>query len=131
MLGPKKFKIKKWDNPAKNDPNFQNEAWGIIKDAMDHIFAKKESSLSFEVLYRKAYFLVIHKQGQFLHDGAMARIREHLKSVAATLPPPPMAGLSSTARGEEYVKKYIYILKNNCNFPFACFLISIFFQWHV
>jgi hypothetical protein len=104
MLGPKKFKIKKWDNPSKKDPGFPDDAWAILADAMDRIFAKRESSLSFEVLYRNAYFMVIHRHGQRLHDGMAARLRAQLTAVAAGLPPPPIAAARAWV-----VRVWVYI----------------------
>lgn len=39
----------------------QKEAWGTLSSAIQTIFAKEQSKLSYEVLYRNAYNLVLWK----------------------------------------------------------------------
>ena len=63
-----------------NESNFQ-ETWAVLHTAFDAIHQKNASELSFEVLYRTAYTLVLHKDGERLYNSSMSTIREHLQQV--------------------------------------------------
>ncbi|KAJ3413350.1 hypothetical protein HDV05_008132 [Chytridiales sp. JEL 0842] len=56
------------------------EAWETLSTAIIEIYRKNASSLSFEELYRNAYNMVLHKQGDKLYNGVEGVIRDHLCS---------------------------------------------------
>ena len=64
------------------DNNFQ-ESWAVLSKAFTEIHNKNASELSFEVLYRNAYTLVLHKDGQKLYAAAKQVVGSHLEDVAA------------------------------------------------
>eukprot|EP01052_Picozoa_sp_SAG31_P014213 SAG31_NODE_875_length_11316_cov_8.924044_2_plen_826_part_00 len=61
------------------NPQMQDEAWAILSTAIKTIFDKQQSKLSFEVLYRNAYNLVLWKHGEFLHSNIRNTILCHLQ----------------------------------------------------
>ena len=63
-----------------SDNNFQ-ESWSVLSKAFAEIHNKNASELSFEVLYRNAYTLVLHKDGEKLYNAAKQVVSEHLKNV--------------------------------------------------
>lgn len=62
--------------------------WELLASAMDEIYNRNASQLSFEELYRNSYNLVLHKYGDLLYDGVSDKITAHLvktvKILAAT-----------------------------------------------
>ncbi|GAM26563.1 hypothetical protein SAMD00019534_097380 [Acytostelium subglobosum LB1] len=64
------------------DPQANMKAWKLLEDAIKTIHLKNASSLSFEELYRNAYNLVLHKNGEFLYNNLSKLIDGHLKDVA-------------------------------------------------
>lgn len=61
------------------DPNEDYEkAWSILSNAIIQIQNKNVSNLSYEQLYRKAYFLVLRKHGAKLYDNVSELITNHL-----------------------------------------------------
>jgi cullin 3 len=65
-----------------NDNNF-DDSWAILSKAFTEIHNKNASELSFEVLYRNAYTLVLHKDGEKLYNAAKQVVAAHLTQVAA------------------------------------------------
>lgn len=62
-----------------SDPNEDYEkAWSILSNAIIQIQSKNVSNLSYEQLYRKAYFLVLRKHGARLYDNVSELITNHL-----------------------------------------------------
>jgi cullin 3 len=55
----------------------------VLSKAFTQIHKKNASELSFEVLYRNAYTLVLHKDGEKLYAAAKQVVGEHLEDVAA------------------------------------------------
>lgn len=53
-----------------------------LRRAIDEIYKKNASTLSFEELYRNAYKLVLHKHGDLLYDGVADIIAGHLRETA-------------------------------------------------
>src|ERR1700760_3431317 len=51
-------------------PNFEQE-WSGPGASFKHIHEKQASALSYEELYRKAYQLVLRKQGELLYDNVI------------------------------------------------------------
>eukprot|EP01051_Picozoa_sp_SAG22_P001222 SAG22_NODE_46_length_24705_cov_89.861010_6_plen_146_part_00 len=72
--------IKTFKNGVQRNPEMQKEAWGTLASAIRTIFAKEQSKLSFEVLYRNAYNLVLWKQGEFLYNSIRDTVRTHLRA---------------------------------------------------
>jgi cullin 3 len=56
-----------------------------VSDAVGKIFARTESSLSFEIIYRNAYNLVTYQHGQRLYDGLKDLVQVHLVGVAGAV----------------------------------------------
>ncbi|CAG8500314.1 7437_t:CDS:10 [Cetraspora pellucida] len=86
-------------------PRFQNVAdstfsdnWDRLAQAIREIHRKNASILSFEELYRNAYNMVLHKNGDKLYNGVREVITQHLEEVAKeqVVPAFPMSGASSS-----------------------------------
>lgn len=54
------------------------QTWDALANAIDEIYNRNASRLSFEELYRNAYNLVLHKFGVLLYDGVTEKISAHL-----------------------------------------------------
>uniref|UniRef100_A0A7S1C1S1 Cullin family profile domain-containing protein n=1 Tax=Bicosoecida sp. CB-2014 TaxID=1486930 RepID=A0A7S1C1S1_9STRA len=77
----KKFVIKPRQQEVLND-EAARERWGVLKRAIHRILEQNASSLSFEELYRNAYNLVLHNQGNLLYEGVYDTVKQHLQKVA-------------------------------------------------
>ena len=76
---------------------------GLLSKAFTEIHNKNASELSFEVLYRNAYTLVLHKDGEKLYAAAKQVVGAHLEDVAAVMSMLP--GKSwSTRQGHETMR---------------------------
>jgi cullin 3 len=64
------------------DNSFE-ESWSVLSKAFTEIHNKNISELSYEVLYRNAYTLVLHKEGKRLYQAAKEVVEAHLETVAA------------------------------------------------
>ncbi|CAB9527792.1 Cullin-3 [Seminavis robusta] len=60
------------------DRNAAQQIWEILANAIDEIYNRNASQLSFEELYRNAYNLVLHKHGTLLYDGVTEKLSSHL-----------------------------------------------------
>ena len=56
---------------AEDTDDDYDEMWDTLCESLRGIHAKKASSLSFELLYRNAYKLVLKKQGSVLYTKVM------------------------------------------------------------
>jgi cullin 3 len=54
----------------------------VLSKAFTEIHNKNASELSFEVLYRNAYNLVLHKDGEKLYAASKKVVADHLRDVA-------------------------------------------------
>lgn len=54
----------------------------MLSTAFTEIYNKNASELSYEVLYRNAYNLVLHKDGAKLYTAAKQVVSDHLQEVA-------------------------------------------------
>lgn len=54
------------------------QTWELLAVAIDEIYNRNASQLSFEQLYRSSYNLVLHKHGDLLYDGVAEKIAQHL-----------------------------------------------------
>ena len=55
-----------------------SRTWGALANAIDEIYNRNASELSFEELYRNAYNLVLHKHGTLLYEGVTEKLSGHL-----------------------------------------------------
>lgn len=62
-----------------------DETWNILAAAIDQIYNRNASQLSFEELYRYSYNLVLHKHGDLLYDGVTDKITSHLLTTVNNL----------------------------------------------
>ena len=60
------------------DRTAAQQIWDILANAIDEIYNRNASQLSFEELYRNAYNLVLHKHGTLLYDGVSDKLSSHL-----------------------------------------------------
>ncbi|KAJ3257177.1 hypothetical protein HK103_004875 [Boothiomyces macroporosus] len=67
--------------PFSSKPKNTDEQWEIISTGMKEIFNHNSSKLSFEELYRSAYTMVLHKDGEKLYQNVAKLITEHLSQV--------------------------------------------------
>jgi Cullin family len=61
------------------DQSAAMQTWEVIEHAMDEIYSRNASQLSFEELYRAGYNLVLHKHGHLLYDGVSFKISSQLQ----------------------------------------------------
>ena len=64
--------------PMNLDDGYMDNIWKVLENAILEIQKKNNSGLSFEELYRNAYTLVLHKQGQRLYNGMKEVVNNHL-----------------------------------------------------
>mmetsp|Transcript_5420 Transcript_5420/g.8881 ORF Transcript_5420/g.8881 Transcript_5420/m.8881 type:complete len:758 (+) Transcript_5420:147-2420(+) len=74
----KKFNIKPFRQHVPMDISAAGNTWEALANAIDEIYNRNASQLSFEELYRNAYNLVLHKHGTLLYDGVSDKISAHL-----------------------------------------------------
>jgi len=67
--------------------------WDALARAIDEIYNRNASQLSFEELYRNAYNLVLHKHGTLLYDGVSDKISLHLLETVERLADVPDSSL--------------------------------------
>mmetsp|Transcript_19410 Transcript_19410/g.45154 ORF Transcript_19410/g.45154 Transcript_19410/m.45154 type:complete len:776 (+) Transcript_19410:417-2744(+) len=60
------------------DKTSAKQTWNVLAKAIDEIYNRNASQLSFEELYRNAYNLVLHKHGTLLYEGVTEKINSHL-----------------------------------------------------
>ena len=75
--------------------------WDILANAIDEIYNRNASQLSFEELYRNAYNLVLHKHGTLLYDGVSEKLSTHLLATVERL-----ADIPETSLLEEMVSTW-------------------------
>lgn len=121
-----KGKIKPPKKPNSADLQF-NDNWERLAQAIREIHKKNASILSFEELYRNAYNMVLHKNGDKLYNGVRGVITQHLEEVAQAqvVPAFPLSGASSSqtnpngAGGANFLK----VLKNVWEDHTTCMLM--------
>ncbi|VEU39797.1 unnamed protein product [Pseudo-nitzschia multistriata] len=67
------------------DKTVASQTWNVLAKAIDEIYNRNASKLSFEELYRNAYNLVLHKHGTLLYEGVTEKINSHLTETAEHL----------------------------------------------
>lgn len=70
-----------------------SQTWEALANAIDEIYNRNASQLSFEELYRNAYNLVLHKHGTLLYEGVSEKISSHLLETVARLAEVPDSSL--------------------------------------
>ncbi|KAJ1971526.1 hypothetical protein H4R35_005211 [Dimargaris xerosporica] len=69
--------------PPKSRSSVQNavqEGWQRLARAIQEIYRRNASQLSYEEVYRSAYTMVVHGKGEQLYQGIQGLIAEHLES---------------------------------------------------
>ncbi len=61
------------------------QTWKALANAIDEIYNRNASQLSFEELYRNAYNLVLHKHGTLLYEGVTEKLTTHLSKTVEKL----------------------------------------------
>lgn len=88
MSGPPQQKFVLRSDKIRDSIMSQDQAlmhWNTIKEAINKIYQKQASSLSYEELYRTAYNLVLHKHGELLYNGVKSTTIELLQPIVETL----------------------------------------------
>ncbi|KAG7360505.1 cullin protein 3 [Nitzschia inconspicua] len=81
----RRFNIKPFRAHVPMDKTVAQQTWGALANAIDEIYNRNASQLSFEELYRNAYNLVLHKYGTLLYEGVTQKLHEHLTATAKRL----------------------------------------------
>ena len=68
---------------SSNSREFADEqafaSWKLLDNAIDVMYAKQALSLSFEELYRNAYYLVLHRYGEMAYTNVRKAIERNMK----------------------------------------------------
>jgi cullin 3 len=67
------------------DKQDATKTFNILASAIDEIYNRNASQLSFEELYRYAYNLVLQKYGNILYDGITSKLTYHLQNTVQIL----------------------------------------------
>ena len=67
------------------DRTVASQTWQALAMAIDEIYNRNASQLSFEELYRNAYNLVLHKHGTLLYEGVSEKLSSHLLATVERL----------------------------------------------
>mmetsp|Transcript_24421 Transcript_24421/g.53296 ORF Transcript_24421/g.53296 Transcript_24421/m.53296 type:complete len:740 (-) Transcript_24421:186-2405(-) len=85
---PKKksaFRIESLKEKVYLDPQYAENTWKILEDAIYEIQNHNAFGLSFEELYRNAYNMVLHRFGDRLYNGLVDTITKHLQEIATLI----------------------------------------------
>mmetsp|Transcript_20917 Transcript_20917/g.49317 ORF Transcript_20917/g.49317 Transcript_20917/m.49317 type:complete len:772 (+) Transcript_20917:258-2573(+) len=80
----KRFKVP-FRTHVPMDKTVASQTWNVLANAIDEIYNRNASQLSFEELYRNAYNLVLHKHGTLLYEGVTEKFNFHLTATAERL----------------------------------------------
>jgi cullin 3 len=75
------------------DRGTAGDTWDVLANAIDEIYNRNASQLSFEELYRNAYNLVLHKHGSLLYEGVSDKLSSHLQETVKRLSEVPDSSL--------------------------------------
>ncbi|QRV75134.1 cullin family [Ceratobasidium sp. AG-Ba] len=100
--------------PPRKQPGAHEQAWEKLSSAIQQIYAKNASSLSFEENYRHAYNLVVSKHGEMLYQGLTTLVTNNLNRLVKEklVPEFPRATLDGRdavgmcQEGEAFVKAF-------------------------
>eukprot|EP01101_Sappina_pedata_P006463 TRINITY_DN3204_c0_g1_i1.p1 TRINITY_DN3204_c0_g1~~TRINITY_DN3204_c0_g1_i1.p1 ORF type:complete len:755 (-),score=227.71 TRINITY_DN3204_c0_g1_i1:56-2320(-) len=79
-----KLSIKPFRHQVQMDPNYADNTWKLLKNAIHEIHRQNAGGLSFEELYRNAYNMVLHRYGELLYKGLQQVVEEHLRQVVSS-----------------------------------------------
>lgn len=82
---PKQRNYQPFRSHVPMDKTAAKQTWNTLARAVDEIYNRNASQLSFEELYRNAYNLVLHKHGTLLYEGVTEKINSHLTEIAERL----------------------------------------------
>mmetsp|Transcript_25837 Transcript_25837/g.48921 ORF Transcript_25837/g.48921 Transcript_25837/m.48921 type:complete len:768 (-) Transcript_25837:70-2373(-) len=85
MTDRKRFTIKPFRTHQPMDISDAQSTWNVLAGAIDEIYNRNASQLSFEELYRNAYNLVLHKHGTLLYEGVTEKVNDHLTQTVEIL----------------------------------------------
>mmetsp|Transcript_19457 Transcript_19457/g.41916 ORF Transcript_19457/g.41916 Transcript_19457/m.41916 type:complete len:771 (+) Transcript_19457:187-2499(+) len=88
-MSNKRFTIKPFRMHQPMEHKDAQQTWGVLANAIDEIYNRNASQLSFEELYRNAYNLVLHKHGALLYEGVSAKLNDHLLDTVEILAQTP------------------------------------------
>lgn len=96
------------------DRTVASQTWEALANAIDEIYNRNASQLSFEELYRNAYNLVLHKHGTLLYEGVSEKLSSHLLETVDRLADVPDSSLleeiSSTWNEHQVRTRKLYCL---------------------
>lgn len=105
--------VKPYSRTAGLSQGDAQEKWSTLSNAIDEIYNRNASVLSYEELYRFSYNLVLHKFGTTLYSGVEQKINDKLTSEAARLSQTPSDDLLSTlAEAWEVHKTVMNMIKD-------------------
>jgi cullin 3 len=81
----KPLQIQPFRQMNRLDQNAAKETWEKLSSAIDEIYNRNASILSFEEVYRCGYNLVMGKHGSMLYDGVRSSLLKHLEKSALTI----------------------------------------------
>lgn len=81
----KKVVIKPWRPQSQWNRAKAEQTMEALRQAINEIHNQNASLLSFEELYRNAYYLVLHKYGRMLYDGVGEQIAAHLQETVKAI----------------------------------------------
>jgi cullin 3 len=79
--GRKTIKIPQFKMPQRGSGEIDG-MWATLESAINQIFGKEQSKLSYEVLYRNAYNMCLQKQGERLYSSVRQTVSRHLQRQA-------------------------------------------------
>eukprot|EP00981_Chlorochromonas_danica_P005296 scaffold1058_cov155-Ochromonas_danica.AAC.41 len=82
MAQRKQLLIQPFKQSQHMDGNAARTVWTSLSEAIDEIYMQNASQLSFEVLYRYSYNLVMQKHGDLLYEGVKSTLSKHLSRSA-------------------------------------------------
>jgi len=77
--------IRSVKNNAHMDRAAAEKVWRSLESAIHEIHQQNASVLSFEMLYRNAYNLCLHKHGEILYEGVRKTLDIHLRKVGESV----------------------------------------------
>ncbi|KAK6348616.1 Cullin-3 [Orbilia javanica] len=92
------------------------DAWAVLSEALQQIYERDASNLSFEELYRTAYKMVLKKHGDPLYNSVNDLVRTRLQRVTTTqLKParPTSASTSSALERRESGNRFLAAVKQS------------------
>ncbi|KAK9387269.1 Cullin [Lipomyces mesembrius] len=81
--GKSRVKMRPPRNRDAGDVNF-DDSWAVLSTAMQEMYRKNASRLSYEELYRTAYTLVLKKHAERLYNSYKTFVAQHLREIVST-----------------------------------------------